>query len=275
MFGKRFIRKELQDKDLTFLLETTAPGVSDRQRLKKIIETDSDFRNAFLTDEKLLQRLMSDDETLVRLTPVMFFEILLRNAEKKIGERSYTLEKAGSLITVPVFDAKDTLELLHNEEILLYLAHMLSTFTRLESYTYTFRVGPAVWRKIRFNDMDVESLIQFTGVVDDKYRFGLYKRIGDVCLFLLGIFPDFIVAEHRYPFSQKRRPALPGRPRLAPREYEKTGRQFYRMAAEQSSATELELDSVLWTLHTKFKEACKPLTFIASHYLSHKLDYIF
>jgi hypothetical protein len=44
-----------------------------------------------LTDEKLLQRLMSDDETLVRITPAMFFEILLWNAAKKIGERSYFL----------------------------------------------------------------------------------------------------------------------------------------------------------------------------------------
>jgi hypothetical protein len=157
MFGRRFIRKELQDKDLAFLLETTAPEVSDRQRLKEIIETDSDFRNAFLTDEKLLQRLMSDDETLVRLSPAMFFEILLRSAAKKIGERSYTFEKAGRLMSVPVFDAKDTLDLLRNEEILLYLAHMLSTFTRVESYTYTFRVGPAVWRKIRFNDMDKDK----------------------------------------------------------------------------------------------------------------------
>jgi hypothetical protein len=275
MFSKRFIRKELQDRDLLFLLETTAPDVSDRQRLKEIIENDSDFRTSFLTNEKLLQRLMSDDETLVRLTPIMFFEILLRNAAKKIGERSYTFERAGSLMTVPVLDAKYTTELLHNEEIILYLAHMLSTFTRVESYAYTFRIGPAVWRKIRFNDMDIESLIQFTGVVDDEYRFGLYKRIGDVCLFLMGIFPDFILGEHRYPFSKKRRPALPGRPRLAPGEYEKTGRQFYRMAAEQRNATELELDSVLWKLHAKFTEACKPLAFIAGHYLSHKMDYIF
>ncbi len=275
MISRRFIRKELQDRDLAFLFETTAPDVTNRQRLKEIIETDSDFRNAFLTDEKLLHRLMSDDETLVRLTPAMFFEILLRNAAKKIEKRGYTFEKAGDSMTVPVFDAKETTELLQNEEIMLYLAHMLSTFTRVECYTYTFRVGPAVWRKIRFNDMDIESLIQFAVVVNDEYRFGLYKRIGDVCLFLLGIFPDFIVREHRYPFSKKHRPALPGRPRLAPTEYEKTGRQFYRMAAEQPSANELELDSVLWNLHSKFTAAYKPLAFIAGHYLSHKMDYIF
>ena len=275
MVSKKFIRKELEDRDLAFLLEKTSQDVSDRWRLKEIIENDSDFRNAFFTDEKLFLRLMSDDETLVRLTPATFFEILLRNAAKKIGERSYTLERTGRLTIVPVFDAKDTLDLLHNDDMLLYLAHMLSTFTRVESYTYTFRIGPSVWRKIRFNDMDIESLIQFTGAVDEEYRFGLYKRIGDVCLFLLGIFPDCIAAEHRYPDTKKLRPVLAGRPRLAPSEYEKRGRQFYGMAAEQPSAADLELDSVLWTLHKKFQKACKPLYFIAGHYLSHKAKYLF
>ena len=275
MVSKKFIRKEIGDRDLAILLEKTTQEVSDRWRLKEIIENDSDFRNAFFTDEKLFQRLMADDETLVRLTPAIFFEILLRNAEKKIGERSYTLERTGRLTIVPVFDAKDTIDLLQNDELLLYLAHMLSTFTRVESYTYTFRIGPSVWRKIKFNDMDIESLIQFTGAVDKEYRFGLYKRIGDVCLFLMGIFPDFIAAEHRYPVTQKLRPVLAGRPRLAPSEYEKRGRQYYGMAAKQPSAAEFELDSVLWTLHERFKNACKPLTFIAGHYLSHKVNYLF
>jgi len=275
MNGKSFIRRDLQEKDLAFIFENSAPAISDRQRLREVIETDSDFRNAFLTEETLLQRLISDDEALVRLTPALFFEILLRHTAKKIGERSYTLEKAGRLMTVPVFDSKDTLELLRNEEILLYLAHMLSTFTRIESYTCTFRAGPAVWRKIRFNDMDLESLIQLAGVAEEEHRFGLFKRIGDVCLFLLGMFPDFIESEHRYPFTQKPRPALPGHPRLAPSEYEKRGRHFYRLAAGQRTAADLEVSTVLWTLHAKFNKACKPLNFIAGHYLSQKLDSIF
>jgi hypothetical protein len=32
MISKGFIRKELQDRDLVFLLKTSAPGVSNRQR---------------------------------------------------------------------------------------------------------------------------------------------------------------------------------------------------------------------------------------------------
>jgi hypothetical protein len=271
----RFLRRDIAHSDLSFLLERTAPQVSDRLRLKEILETDSDFRNAFMTEEALFQRLLGDEETLVRLSPAMFFEILLRNAAQQIGARSYTLEKSGSLMTVPVFDANDTLALLQDQDVLLYLAHMLATFTRVKSFTYTFRVGPGFWRKIRFNDMDIESLIQFAGAVDDEYRFGLFKRIGDVCLFLLGIYPDFISGEHLYPYSKKRRPASSGRPRYAPAEYERKGRQFFRLAAEHQYAADLELQAVLWKLHTHFKMACKPLIFIADHYLSRKLQYIF
>ena len=250
----RLIDTTIQQSDLDFLLERTATDVSDRVGLKKVLETDPDVRNAFLTKEELLRALMSDDEVLVRLSPAFFFEILLRNAAKQMGRRSYTLEKSGGLMTVPVFDSQEMLGLLRDEGVLMYLAHMLSTFTRLESYTYTFRIGPGVWRKLRFNDMDLKSLLQFAGVVDENYRMGLYKRIGDLCLFLLGMFPNYISTEYRYPFSGKRRPAMPGHPRLSPSEYERKGRQFYRKAAEHDDATNLEIADIFWQLHTHFKK---------------------
>jgi hypothetical protein len=272
---KRLTRKDLLHSDVEFLLGKIAPDVSDRLRMKEILETDMDFRNAFLTEDKLLWSLMSDDETLVRLSPAMFFEILLRNAAKQMGRRSYTLEKVGTLMTIPVFDGDEMLAVLRDEDVLMYLAHMLATFTRLESYTYTFRVGPAVWREIRFNDLDLESLLKFVGAVDEEYRLGLYKRIGDVCLFLLGIFHDFTAAEHHYPSSKERRPALLGRPRLAASEYESRGSRFYRKAAEHRDAADLELEAVFWKLHANFEKLCKPLTFIADNYLYQKMHLIF
>jgi hypothetical protein len=152
---------------------------------------------------------------------------------------------------------------------------MLSTFTRIESYAVSFRIRAGIWKKIRFNDMDIRSLIRFSEVIEDQYRLGLYKRIADVCLFLLGIFPDYVERSYRYPLSGEIRPQIAGRNKISSEEYEKRGCQFYKLAAEHQAAVEMELSEVFWTLHENFQKARKPLNFIAEYYLSTKRNTLF
>ena len=72
-----------------------------------------------------------------------------------------------------------------------YLAAMLASFTRVESYVRPVRVRRGVWRKVRYNDMDVDSLLRFCAEADEQQRLRFYKRIADVCLFVTGIFRDY------------------------------------------------------------------------------------
>jgi hypothetical protein len=176
---------------------------------------------------------------------------------------------------IPVFDAKDVADLLSHTPLLRYLADMLSSFTRVESYAISFRAKKGIWRKIRFSDLDIDSLISFSEAVDDEYRLGFYKRIADVCLFVLGIFPDFVAREHRYPFSGELRQRIRGKKRIRPEDYEKEGRKFYKLAAEHQSASELALSEVFWALHENFQKAQKPLNFMAEHYLHQKRHHLF
>ena len=151
----------------------------------------------------------------------------------------------------------------------------MSSFTRVESYAVTFSINKGVWRKIRFNDLDVRSLVAFCEVVDEIHRFGLYKRIGDICLFMLGVFPEYTVRNHRYPLSGQLRPAGGRNPRISPEEYEEQGRKFYQLAAKHSSARQLEVEDVFWALHENFQKVQKPLNFIAEHYLQYTRQMIF
>ena len=95
----------LSNRDLDFPVETGAPEVRNKARLKEIIREDEDFRNTFITDDKVCRQVMSDDEILLRISPTLFFEILLRKAAKDLGRVGYTLEKTGA-VKVPVFEAK-------------------------------------------------------------------------------------------------------------------------------------------------------------------------
>ncbi len=254
----------LPDTDLDFLIEAVSPEVSDKPGLKRIIREDEDFRNTFLSEEKLFRKLTDDEEILLKITPRLYFEILLRKALDDLEIIGYTLEKDRTM-KVPVFDTKDVVDLLRKENLLDYLADMLSSFTRIESYTISFRVKKGFWKTIRFNDMDIHSLMSFCEVVEDEFRLGFYKRIADICLFMLGLFPDFTKREYRYPFSGQVRPNVEGKLRISPKEYEETGREFYKLAAEHQWARDHA--DVFQALHDGFQKAKKPLNFMAEHYL--------
>jgi hypothetical protein len=262
----RFKSFDLSERDLEFLVETASPEVKDKPRLKQIIKEDEDFRNTFMADERVFRRVRDDDEVLLKISPSLFFEVLLRKAAKDLEKQSYTVERT-STMAIPVFDTKEVVELLTEESLLLYLADMLSSFTKIESYAISFRLKKGLWKKIRFNDLDIHSLKAFSEAVEDEYRLGFYKRIADICLFILGIFPDYAERDYRYPFSGSVRPHIAGKLRISPEEYEQEGRKFYKLAAEHHSAKELDLSDVFWSLHGNFVQAKKPLNFIAENYL--------
>ncbi len=259
----------LSERDFDFLIDTVSPEVTDKPHLKKIIREDEDFRNTYMGDARVFRRVMRDDEILLKISPPMFFEILLRKAADDLSRVGYTFEKNRTM-RIPVFDTADLVSLLNRDSLLIYLADMLSSFTRIESYAVSIRIRKGIWRKIRFNDLDVHSLMSLCDVVDDAYRFSLYKRIGDICLFILGVFPVYAERNYRYAVSGQIRSGIAGRRRVSPQDYEKEGQRFYRMAAEHRTALDLELSGVFWSLHENFQKAKKPLNFIAEHYLSYK-----
>ena len=265
---------QLSERDLDFLVETVFPGVTDRARLKQIIREDEGFRNTFVGDERVFRRLMDEEELFLRITPSLFFEILLRKVATDLKEMSYTVEKSGT-VKIPVFDTGEVVELLNKEPLLQYLADMLSSFTKVQSYTVSLMVGEGIREKIRFSDLDIFSLMSFCKVVDDEYRLGFYKRIADLCLFIVGIFPEYAERDYRYPFSGQVRPQVRGKARISPEDYEKEGRKFYKLAAEHQSAKELDLSGVFWDLYENFQKAKKPMNFIADHYLQYKKQKLF
>jgi len=270
----KFTRLRLSDRDLDFLVEVAAPDTRNKSQLKKVIREDDEFCRSFIADDNVFRRIMDDDEIVVKISPVLFFEILLRHAAKEISKVSYTLEKSQTM-SIPVFDSQELVQLLNDPSIVVYLADMLSSFTRVESYTFTFRIRKGVWKKIRFNDMDITSLIRFSEMLEDDHRLGLYKRIADICLFILGIFPDFAERDYRYALSGEVRPQISGRSRISPEEYERKGQQFYRLAAEHRASEVSDLSDVFWTLHENFEKAKKPLNFIADYYLKTKRHSLF
>lgn len=266
--------KRLTRADLDFLVAVAVPEVQDKARLKEIIENDEDFRDAFLGDEKTTQKVVEDKEVFLKITPKLYFEILLRRTRKDLRGTTHTMEYEGTR-KIAVFDSGEVVDLLSNQTVLLYLADMLSSFTKIESYALTFRSRKGIWHRIRFNDMDLDSLIRFSQYVDEQYRFGFFKRIADICLFIPGVYPEYVQASYRYPFSGDLRPSLPGKSRRSKEDYTEEGKKFYRLAAEHPSARAFALEEVFQLLHGKFRTAQKPLNVMSENYLHSERQHLF
>ena len=260
------------ERDLDFVVENVAPGSADPTQLKRLISEDAQFRAAMLGDESLLQRIHDDDEIFLYISPALYFEILLRNSHRELETAAYTEEREGRM-SIPVFDTPDVLEFMERPGVVEYLASMMASFTRINSYVVPVRVRKGIRRRVRYNDMDVDSLIRFAADADPEQKFGYYKRIADVCLFVSGVFPDS--AQSRAGGTAPPPVSRSWRMRRTLEEYEREGRTFYGLAQEHPAARALELSQVFGALRQNFNAARKPLTFVATRFLHAKKRQLF
>jgi len=256
----------LSEKDLDFIVGQAAPNAQHATHLKRLLREDPDFRKALVGDDKVFERVMDDEEIFLKISPTLYFEVLLRKANKQLEVATYTVERSGRK-NIPVFDTHDVVRLLSEGEVLLYLAHMLASFTRVHSYTTSVRIRRGIRRRERFNDMDIDSLLRVSANVSEEQRFGFYKRIADVCLFITGIFADYAFFDYQYPRSSQARPLTTARLRRSLEDYEENGKRYYALAERHPTAQLLDLSEVFALLRQNFTSARKPLSFIAAHYL--------
>ncbi|MFH0846693.1 MAG: hypothetical protein V1894_01360 [Chloroflexota bacterium] len=250
--------------DIAFLLETVDPRLLaridtisfDPVIIEKILSQETD---------KLFRRIMLADDILARISPLFFFEVSLRKALADLRTRSYTLERTGSQ-KIPVFDSQKTVEFLSQKKILRYLSEMLTSFTRIESYTRRLRVRKGIWRRVRFSEMDLDSLIMQAEASDEEHRFVFYKRAADLCLFMLGMFPEHVSPD--FSFSSGDKPRLFLGSRRSAEDYELEGRRFYGLAAAHRTAAVLGLVEVFSQLYQNFNLARKPLNYLAEDILT-------
>lgn len=266
MVGHNFGAASFTESDLDFVVGEVAPTASNKESLKLLLREDEGFRKALVGDEKVFQRVMNDEEIFLKVSPSLYFEVLLRKALRELETATHTLERAGRQ-SIPVFDTKEVVELLARPEVLDYLAQMLASFTRIHSYVIPVRVRPGIRRRIRYNDLDIDSLLRFCANVDEEHRFAFYKRIADVCLFISGVYPDNAV--------DGLRPLAARQARRSVEEYEQEGRRFYGLAEGHPAARTLQLSDVFGLLRIHFTSARKPLSFIAVHYLHTRKQMVF
>jgi hypothetical protein len=254
-------------RDLRFVVKTLIPERSNPDTIVEQLRDDESLLAAMLQDERLFRELMTDEVVFLSVSPFFFFKVLLLRARRDLEQELYTIERRQRQKVV-LFDANQVVNLLSRPEMCDYLARMLASFTRINSVTIPIQKGPGIWRRLRVNDLNVDSLIAYAGTLDEPHRFWAYQRIADACLFLTGVFPEYVETSQRYPLSGQPRPRLGSSLLHSLEDFESYGQSFYRLAARHRVARLQGLDGVLTTLSEQFILAEKPLAFVAERYLA-------
>lgn len=279
MLNQKPVYLDFTDGDLDFLVSIVLPGLSNALSVREAIRNDPAYRKAIVSDERVFSQVINDKESFLKISPSLYFEVLLRRAQKDLISSSYTIEREGRG-NIPVFDTGKVAGFLDTPNMLEYLANMLASFTRIRSFVVPVRVRKGIRRRVRYNDMDVDSLIDFAARADESERFSYYKRIGDVCLFLTGLFRDSTYSQKSHVGSNFQSGTYPRttfvrKRRRSVEEYESEGRRFYRLAEEHPTASVLELTDVFSVLRDEFSAARKPLAFLAARYLHSRPNKLF
>jgi hypothetical protein len=255
----------LNETDLRFLIETVATERRDYEHIADLVRDKEDLLNSMLEDPKLLDRLLKEEESLIRVSPYLLFSVTLRQVRRDLGKHGYILEIDSKGKRTPVFEAPAVVELLSDKQLLNYLAEMLTSFARTNSGVVYWKEH-GTWHKQRFSDIDIDDMIQLARIIDPEMRPALYKRIADVALFLSGIFPDHLTV-----FASRHKSVFAARRTL--KDYEQEAKRFFWLAWQ-------ELDDIRWRpalqlLGEKFTIARWALNTLNDRYLRTKRELYF
>jgi len=259
---------QLTPQELDFIVTTVTTRRTDYKHIKEIVKDKPDFLEVMLDDERLFQRIVSEEEVLLRISPYLFFTIVLRKAKRDLASSTFTMEPITADQSVPVFNAAEAARLIEDSEVRNYLAEMLSSFTRTNTITMRYKKGGVIYRRT-FSDSNVDDMLNLLSFIGEESKFTVYKRIGDICLFSTGLFPEHVLSF---------RPAGEGFSRKRARsfdDYEKEGIESYQRAAREETAEIVGLRDVLEAISERFALARKALNLIAERYIPTKRKDLF
>ncbi len=236
------------------------PGLLDRP---KIFET---MFGRGLTDEA--------DRWLVGVSPFLAFAVAVHRSAAELAHTSYTTERAGARERIPLFDGPELAAFLDDAERRLFLAELLASFARVASGRYAVRTRRG-WRTRRYSELDPVRLAGLVESVPPAERPGAYRRLGDVALFLAGVFPDYTRTYAFGPVDTERLLRVAGVRREEREELaeapaidllEHLGARWYRHACELATVRTSRLD-VIAEVAERFRQARRVLNFVADRYL--------
>jgi len=265
MVGPLYL-EQLSDSDLALLASATDARDDVRRdpaRLEALIDSSATFRQLFSEPGR---------DPLLRGTPFLIFAVLIHRVVRDLGQSSFVEEWVGPRQRVPVFDTAGLKDFGTDPLRRLFLVQLLASYTKVASGSMLVKTTRG-WRRRRFSELDPMRLIELAELVPEPERPSVYRRLGDLSLFLTGVFPDY--AAERL-IAERERRGLERALRPADREQsegrdgiwllEQLGRRAYRIA-QQGADRGAPMARVLSDVSENFAVARRILNFLTDRYL--------
>lgn len=190
--------EHLTEQDFSLLASTGTDSIAglhaEPDRIQRLLGEPTVFTRIFGTGAQ---------EAFLHASPFLAFAVLVHRVHRELGDLRYLNEWVGPGQRVPVFDLGGLREFTGDPSRRLFLAELLDSYTHVASGSYWTRTTRG-WRRRRFSELDPMRLLELIDVVPDPERPAVYRRLGDLALFLTGVFPDHTANQFLSPIARER-----------------------------------------------------------------------
>src|SRR5256886_16398778 len=169
--------EHLSDADLAFLGaagESRHDARHHPEQLEALIDSPQTFRALFAVPGR---------EPLLRGSPFLIFAVLIHRIVRDLGHMSFVEDWVGPRQRVPVFETNSLRDFGADPLRRFFLAQLLASYTRVASCSTLVQTRRGLRRR-RFSELDPIRLIELAELVPVAERPSVYRRLGDLSLFL-------------------------------------------------------------------------------------------
>ena len=264
--------ERLSDADLAVLSEAADEPGSVAERVVRL-HSDPAVIPALLERPATFRALFADHSQpeFLFASPHLAFSILVATVWRELGDVAFVREWVAPRLTVPVFDVLALRAFAEDAMRRLFLSDLLSSYTQVASGPVWAKTGPK-WTRRRFSELEPLHLIRLIESTPEQEHPPLYRRLGDLSLFLAGVFPDHAASNafggrlarlHRALGTDDSLESAADSIQLL----EEVGRRSYRMVSREAQVAPAGMPTVLEDVAEGFSFARRILNFLTERHL--------
>lgn len=207
------------------------------------------------------------------------FAVAVHQAAAELDDLQFTAEWVGPRRRLPVFDVPVLRDFVADPMRRLFLVELLASYTHVGSGATWERTSRG-WRRRRFSELEPAQLAALLEVVPESERPGVYRRLGDLALFLTGVFPDHTATRGLGPAQRLRLLRVSGVDAdiddVLPADVtalgtvgllELLGERWYRLAVANARPPLTATMQVTGSVSEQFRQARRVLNFVTDQFL--------
>ena len=196
--------EHLTERDLAFLCGPGRGGTLGGDP-RGLVRNRRGGIEGFLADREVFDALFGTGQSgqVMVVSPFLAFAVAVRWAAHELGSAAFVPEWSGAGRRAPVFDVPRLREFVSDPVRRFFLAELLASYARVASGSLLVATRRGLRRR-RFSELDPVQLAGLLEVVPKAERPGVLRRLGDLALFLTGVFPDYVARRGFGPVDQGR-----------------------------------------------------------------------